>query len=85
MTNEDLNRLVWPAMRYALGRKTFMVDTVCNALIANAKNIRDDIRDRMAEEISSAIKLGSAGRQVDVDDWERVLKAFGEATFSWKE
>ena len=40
MTKDDLNSLVWPAMRYALGQKTYVVDTVCGALINNARNIR---------------------------------------------
>jgi hypothetical protein len=77
MTKDDLNSLCWPAMRYALGRKTYVVDTVCKALIRNAHNIRQDIKQRMAEEIVKAIKDNQAGMDMDVVEWKMVLEAFG--------
>lgn len=77
MTKDDLNSLVYPAMRYTLTRKTFVVDTVCRALINNAKNIRSDIRYMMGEEIANALNADEE-RKLDHYNWERVLKAFSE-------
>jgi hypothetical protein len=77
MTKDDLNSLCWPAMRYALGRKSYVVEMVCQALIRNADNIRQDIKQRMAEEIVKAIKDNQAGMEMDVIEWEMVLEAFG--------
>ncbi len=53
MNNDDLNSLIWPAMRYALGCSSCVVPTVCRAIKNNAKNIRRDIKQRMIEEIDS--------------------------------
>jgi len=74
----DLNSLIWPAIRYALGRKTFVVDTVARAAINNAKNIRSDIRYRIGEEIAKAINKGEAGMDCDMRRWNDVLEAFAK-------
>lgn len=79
MSNDDINSLVWPAMRYALGRKTYVVETVCRALINVKNNIRNDIRISMVNEIKKAIESGNAGMKMDVDCWERVIKEFENA------
>lgn len=76
MTKDDLNILVFPAMRYALGRKTYIVQLICKTLIRNAKDIRSDIRYRMGEEIACAINEKNAGMEMDVMEWQKVLKAF---------
>ena len=73
MTKDDLNSLSWPAMRYALGRNTYAVETVCRALKNNAKDIRRDIKESMAEEITKAIALNQAGMDMDVLQWERLV------------
>lgn len=72
---DDLNALVWPAMRYALGRKTFVVENVCRALINNKDRIRNDIKKRISEEIRNELK-----HNLDMDNemkyWLKVLNAF---------
>ena len=78
MTKDDLNSLCFPAMRYALGRKTYVVDTVCGVLIRNAKDIRNDIKVSMSDEIQKAIDNNNAGMDMDVIDWKRVIEAFNE-------
>lgn len=74
MTKDDLNSLAFPAMRYAIGCKTFVVETVCRALTRNAKDIRSDIRYRMSEEIAIEIMNGNA----NIRPWQDVLTAFEE-------
>lgn len=76
MTKDDLNSLAWPAMRYALGRKTYVVDTVCRALINNVNGIRSDIRASMIREIEKAIHFGDAGMDMDLERWKDVVIAF---------
>lgn len=76
MTKDTLNSLAWPAMRYALGRKTYLIETVCRALISNAKYIRSDIKAGMAREIEKAICNDEAGMPIDVEQWKRVIEAF---------
>lgn len=74
--SDDVNSLAWPAMRYALGRKTYVVDTVCRALINQKENIRLDVRAGMSREIRKAIMEGEAGMPMDVARWVDVLEAF---------
>jgi hypothetical protein len=76
MTKDDLNSLCWPAMRYALGRKTYVVETVSRVLINNAKDIRQDIKERMSSEILDAIKNNQVGMDIDVINWKQVIEAF---------
>ena len=76
MTKDALNSLCWPAMRYALGRKTYVVHSVCRALISNKDAINVDTKARMCEEIELAIVRKEAGMDCDVIQWELVLEAF---------
>lgn len=78
MTKDTLNSLSFPAMRYALGRKTYVVETVCRALKNNAKDIRADIKQKMSKEIEKAIAENQAGMDCDVAQWQQVLKSFIE-------
>lgn len=76
MTKDDLNSLAWPAMRYALGRKTFVVDTVCRVLLNNINGIRKDIKLSMAKEIEKAIANNEAGMDMDVRRWQELANEF---------
>lgn len=74
--SDDINSLVWAAMRYALGRKTSMVDAICRALINQKAHIRSDIQERIGQEIRKAIMEGEAGAPMDVARWVDVLEVF---------
>ena len=76
MTNQDLIALSWPAMRYALGRKTYVTHDVSQALISVAHYIPEDLRYKMGEEIAHAINAGQAGMAMDIVAWENVCQAF---------
>lgn len=80
VSRDALNSLAWPAMRYALGRKTYVVDTVCRALISNARDIRSDIKVGMKREIDKAICSDEAGMPMDVEQWKQVMEAFETTT-----
>lgn len=74
----DITILAWPAMRYALGRKTYVTNDVSSVLVRRAFEIPKHVREKMALEIEKAIKSGNAGMDMDVEDWQRVLDAFKE-------
>ena len=75
-TSDDLNILSFAAFRYALGRKTYIVEMVCNSLIRNAECIRRDVKNRMREDIVRAIDNNDAGMECDIVEWRKVLEAF---------
>lgn len=76
MTKDDLNTLVIPALRYGLGRRTYITGMIADCLIRNKKDIHRDIRDLIVREIKRAIEEGNAGMQMDVDEWNRVIEVF---------
>lgn len=76
MNTKDFNDLAWPAMRYALGRKTYVVEQVCNVLIKNAHDLTSDNRYKMGAEIIRAINRNEAGMDMDVKCWQSVLEVF---------
>jgi hypothetical protein len=72
-TKEDLNTLCFAAMRYALGRKTYVVEMVCEALLNNKDKLRTDIKNRMINEIREAIDSNEAGMSYDKQLWNKVM------------
>jgi hypothetical protein len=72
--NDDFNVLAFCAFRYALGRKTYIVDSIIKALIANKHRIPHDRRQRICSEIEHAISKDEAGMDCDVEDWKRLVK-----------
>ena len=78
MNNDDLNVFVICTIAYALGRRSYMVDLACRALINNVKDIRKDILYNSIEKIADAINKNDAGMVMDIKRWNDVLKVFSE-------
>lgn len=61
------------AFRYALGRRTYVVSEVSDALIENWHRISEKSRDIIVEEINVAMETEKAGDGMDIDSWRRVV------------
>lgn len=61
------------AFRYALGRMTYVVSDVADALIAHRDALQPTWRQQIIEEITRAIAENRAGMPMDVDRWRSVL------------
>lgn len=61
------------AFRYALGRMTYSTSTVSNEIISNWDDISASHQKLYQREIEEAIKMGGAGMDCDVRNWERIL------------
>lgn len=77
--NQDI---AFYAFRYALGRKTYVVNDVAKYLIANVENIPREQRDLIIKEIRDAIYHERAGMDVDIADWENVVDMFDGYNFN---
>ncbi len=77
--SEDI--LFW-AFRYALGRMTYCVADVAEALIINAPYIQRRNRDQIIREINEAIMRKQAGMDMDVQRWREVVAALKTANES---
>lgn len=60
------------AFRYALGRRTYAVQVVAKALVANRDRLPAEDRHLIVREIRQAVAAAQAGGDCDVRDWQRV-------------
>lgn len=67
--NEDI--LIGCAFRYALGRRTYVVDSVCSEIERRVADISLKTRHRFIKEIDEAITEERAGMQMDIDRWNK--------------
>lgn len=65
--------ILFYAFRYALGRMTYAVEHVAEALIANAPRLSPRLRDLVLKEIDACPSLGM---EADRRPWRRVYDAF---------
>lgn len=73
---DDINVLAFYAFLYGLGRMTYAVSDIAQALIRNKHRIRDDIKIKICSEIQKAIDLDKAGMDCDIAEWKLVLEKF---------
>lgn len=60
------------AFRYALGRQTYAVPDVTQALRQHHTALTPQTRRQIADEIRDAIRAGRAGSITDADEWDAV-------------
>ncbi len=73
-SNNDLNTLAFSAFRYGLGRKTYVVSNIVQALINNKHNIKTETKQRICSEIEHAIDLDNAGMDCDIAEWKHLME-----------
>lgn len=65
------------AFRYALGRMTYVVDSVCNELKRNYYALRVSAKERISKEIQEYQDTWEkAGMDCDNDDWNKIKWLF---------
>ncbi len=68
----DYGDILLSAFRYSLGRKTYMVSSIQQVLIGAWDNL-GHLQDIICKEIDVKILSGTAGMEMDVKMWQRVL------------
>lgn len=64
------------SFRYALGRRSYAVSDVADALIEHREQVRPDWRLQCIRDITEAIAEGRAGMEMDEREWMKVVHAF---------
>ena len=77
--DRDLHNMLRLAMRYALGRMTYVVDEVCMVIERHADAIDYNELRAMRGEICKAIDDGKAGMDMDVERWQQCSDKIAEA------
>ena len=67
------------AMRYALGRRTYVTSCVSNEIINNWCDFPKGKQVLIKREISEAIADNNIGSKCDLNSWKRILKLEGSA------
>lgn len=70
-----LDRILPYAVRYALGRRSFAVADVCDAVEREAAGLSDELRSVIARDIREALDRGETGDECDANRWRRALIA----------
>ncbi|MGL6123267.1 MAG: hypothetical protein ACRC1W_09675 [Shewanella sp.] len=66
MTNKELEMLVFGALRYALGRKTYVVSEMCEFINSNFVELLKWMLEKIVKEIYYAIDMGKGGVDMNV-------------------
>lgn len=79
LNNLDHELFVYSAFRYALGRMTYIVSSICDVLIFLEPELSNSTKEKIIKEIDDAIINSHAGMKMDVEQWTRVKNAFQES------
>ena len=71
MMTLDQDITIGCAFRYALGRMTYVVSSVCDEIERLAPTISEKTRYRFIREIDEAIANDAAGMQMDIERWQK--------------
>lgn len=67
------------ATRYALGRSTYSVKEVVDAIVRDCNDLPNSALYCMHKDITKALAANEAGMPQDVEDWERAVGALENA------
>jgi hypothetical protein len=73
LTPTDLGILAHSAMRYALGRRTYVVSDVCNVLRVVLGECDLATWSQVQREVQRALDGDAAGDACDRQEWERLM------------
>ena len=73
----DYEHMMISALRYAIGRRTYIVEITVNYILSELPKLSDPCKHVMIDDIENAYSLGD---ECDRQDWMRLLKELkGEA------
>jgi len=73
INTDELRALVIYSFRYAMGRQTYAVQEVVEALLKYWDHLEDRDQALIVKEISTEITRGNYGMDIDLKQWQRVL------------
>lgn len=75
VNKSELETLLVCSVRYALGRRSYIVSDVCRIAGSYLPHISDQTLVVISRDIQSALSTGCAGDDVDHQSWEKLLSA----------
>lgn len=82
MNKQDQETLLLCSVRYALGRRSYIVSDVCRIVRETLKgmNDSDNIRALIIRDIGEELARGRAGDAMDEKEWRKLLEWMGVTT-----
>ena len=71
----DYEHMMISALRYAIGRRTYIVEITVNYILSELPKLSDPCKHVMIDDIENAYSLGD---EYDKADWMRLLKELKE-------
>lgn len=68
----DFEHMLISAVRYALGRRTYIVEVTCNYIACQIPSLSENCKEIMIHDIEHPIC--GHGDECDKEDWMRLLK-----------
>ena len=75
MNNREIDTLMVCAFRYAIGRSTYIVNTIADILIEHKDKLSDGARISIVRDIHRELALDNVGMECDKREWLKVLEA----------
>ena len=73
--NDELGDLIICAFRYALGRKTYITNTIAELIIKYKDELSTSDTEVIKRDIKRAFDMNNYGMEMDKKEWQRVLEA----------
>ncbi len=74
----DHETTIFCGFRYALGRMTYVVDSVASTIEEQIESISTKTLVLIRKEITDALVASNAGMQMDIDRWEKCRIAIND-------
>ena len=79
MRPDDRGSLLISAVRYALGRRTYVVSDTCRIARMALHEVTDATRTIIGRDIREALARGQGGDDIDDREWRDLLDWMGES------
>ena len=77
--DETFEQMMISAVRYALGRRTYIVNETVRYIQWILPNLSDWCIDAMKNDIDAHLRTGNVGTECDMRAWERLRDALNDA------
>ena len=74
ITQHELEDFCFCSLRYALGRTTYITNTISQLLIKYAIFLPNTVKRQLIKEIEGEIARGNGGMQCDIAEWQKLIE-----------
>ena len=69
MNNHDLNTLILCSFRYALGRRSYIVQEISDLIVRYIDEIQPWVKEKIIKEVEDSFRRKELGMKCDIETW----------------